>query len=77
MNKLQGSIRSVKLLWICLVHRYRDVPCMKLGVRRNMHKYVYLGVLIQVTDPSSVEGGGAPDDAVHLIAFLQQQLGQV
>lgn len=50
---------------------------MKLGVRRNMHKYVYLGVLIEVTDPSSVEGGGAPDDAVHLIAFLQQQLGQV
>ena len=34
-------------------------------------------VLVKVIDPGGVEAARAPFDAVHLVALLQQQLGQV
>ncbi len=36
-----------------------------------------LWVLVEVLDPSRVEGGGSADDAVHLVALGQEELGQV
>ena len=36
-----------------------------------------VAVLVQVVDAAGVEGGGAADDAVHLVAFGQQLFGQV
>ena len=34
-------------------------------------------VLVEVLDPPRVEGGGSADDAVHLVALGQEELGQV
>ena len=35
------------------------------------------GVVIQVGDPGRVEGGAAPDDAVHGVALVKQELSQI
>ena len=34
-------------------------------------------VLVDVVDATGVEGGGTTDDAVNLVTFLEEQLGQV
>ena len=36
-----------------------------------------VGVVVEVVDPVRVEAGGAADDAVDLVALLEQELGQV
>ena len=36
-----------------------------------------LRILIEVVDPRGVEAAGAPLDAMHRVAFLQQQLRQI
>jgi hypothetical protein len=38
---------------------------------------VRFGIIVEVSNPPRVEGGATPNDAVHLVAFLQQQLCQV
>ena len=34
-------------------------------------------VLVEMIDSLRIEGGGAPDDAVNLIAFVEQKLGKI
>ena len=36
-----------------------------------------VGVVVEVVDPVGVEARGAADDAVDLVALLEQELGQV
>ena len=35
------------------------------------------GVIVEVRDAAGVEGGAAPDDAVHGVALVKQELRQV
>ena len=34
-------------------------------------------IAVEMVDPAGVEGAGAPDQAVDLVALRQQELGQV
>ena len=34
-------------------------------------------VLVQVVNPGGVETAGSPDDAVHLVSFVEKELGEV
>ena len=43
-------------------------PCMRGG---------HLRILVEVVYPARVEGRGAPYDAVHLVAFREQQFSEV
>jgi len=36
-----------------------------------------VGVLVEVVDAIGVEGGGATDDAVDFVAFLEEEFGEV
>jgi len=36
-----------------------------------------VGVDVDVVDPAGVEGGRAPDDAVDLVSFGEEELGEV
>ena len=36
-----------------------------------------LGIVVEMGDPPRVEGRASSNDAMHLVALLQQQLGQV
>ena len=38
---------------------------------------VQMRIAVQMVDPPRVEAARTPDDAVHLVALLQQQLGQI
>jgi hypothetical protein len=47
---------------------------------RHQHKKTHayrVSVAIDVVDATGVEGGGSSDDAVDLVALLQEQLGEV
>lgn len=43
----------------------------------NVKLCMYLWVLVQVTNPSCVEGWRPPDDAMDLVPFVEEQLSQV
>lgn len=36
-----------------------------------------VGILVEVLDSASVEGGGATNDSVDLVTLLDQELGEV
>lgn len=36
-----------------------------------------MSISVEVVDAGGVEGGGSADDAVHLVALGQQELGEV
>lgn len=38
---------------------------------------VALGILVKVLDPAGVEGAASSDDAVDLVALVDEELGQV
>ena len=38
---------------------------------------VFVGVAIDVVDALGVEGGGAADEAMHLVTFFQKQFRQI
>jgi hypothetical protein len=49
----------------------------EIAVVREQAHALLVGVVVEVVDPVGVEARRAPDDAVHLVALLQQELGQV
>jgi hypothetical protein len=40
-------------------------------------KLTLVGILVEMLDSASVEGGGAADDAVDLVTLLNQELREV
>ena len=49
----------------------------QVAVVQHEASVVDMRVLVEVVDPVGVEQAGAALDAVHLVAFFEQQLGQV
>ena len=49
----------------------------QIGVVQMQSRPVDLWILIQAAEPYTLEGTAATDDAVNLIAFVQQQFGEV
>ena len=50
-------------------------PFEKKDVKRGLLTLV--GILVEMLDSASVEGGRATDDAVDLVTLLDQKLGKV
>ena len=44
---------------------------------KNEPAIPFVGVLVKVIDPIRVEKGGAAFDAMYLVAFSQEEFGQV
>jgi hypothetical protein len=54
------------------LHRVREIAVMQEQARA-----IHMRILVDVVDAAGVEAGGAADDAMNLIAFFQQQFGQI
>jgi len=68
----------VDLLWLQLVDQtgQRD-RVREVAVVREELRALLVGVAEEVLDAAGVEARRAPDDAVNLVALLEQKLGQV
>lgn len=68
----------IDLVRLRLVHQPRQAPPVRhVAVMQEEPHPRRVRVLIEVVDALRVEARGTPDQSMHLIPLLQQQLGQI
>jgi hypothetical protein len=68
----------VDLVGLHLLHDAGEVGAVgQVTIVQHEVAVVDVRILVEVVDPVRVEGGGAALDAVHLVALLQKELGEV
>ena len=72
------SPKVVDLIGLHLLNDADQIGAVgEVAVMKNQARISVMGVLIEVIDTTGVEAAGPALDPVHLVALLQQKLGQI